>query len=237
MHSGDIPNQNISSMSIFSRPTKHEIEVAKRITETCDNIMVDMGAEIHDDLIQKLYLFRLLIDRLERSSANQAEVDLIVIKMNSEFHQLIKTTRRISRRLLPADAEGETFATRIEILCQNMQEAGTTNIHFESIGPPVHLAQDKQNHLFRITQELIANALKHSCAWHVWVTISCSNEQMILEVEDDGTNFSNIEACIEKLKRKNNTLKLRTNIIGASIVYLSGTRGLIARIELTGRPL
>ncbi len=219
-------------MAIFLSHKKLELEISKRAAEACDHIISEMGAELHDDLIQKLSVFRLYIDRMERSSGDRAEIESLSIKMRTEFDQVIHVVRNISRRLLPVKMEGDTLVKTLEILCQNMEHPGTGHIHFESEGSPVSLENHVERYVFRIVQELIHNAFKHSSAWHIWVRLHWTSEKMIIEVEDDGTGFSKIPEFIERLKRKNNTLKLRSTIIGAHIGYFQGEKGLLARLEV-----
>lgn len=219
-------------MAIFLSKSKLEAEISKRVAETCEQIISEMGAELHDDLIQKLSVFRLYIDRMERSSADQGEIDALSIKMRSEFDQVIHVVRNISRRLLPAQMEGETLDKTLQILCQNMEHPGTGHIHFENQGIPVSLEPQVERYLFRIVQELVHNAFKHSSAWHIWVRLKWDTTKLLIEVEDDGTGFSKIPDYIQQLKRKNNTLKLRSGIIGATIHYTQGEKGLLARINM-----
>jgi signal transduction histidine kinase len=219
-------------MAIFFSKKKLESEIDKRAAETCDQIISEMGAELHDDLIQKLSVFRLYIDRIERSSADQAEIESLAIKMRSEFDQVIHVVRNISRRLLPVKMEGETLDRQLEMLCQNMEHPGTGHIHFHNAGSPVHIDNQVERYVFRIVQELIHNAFKHSSAWHIWVRLKWQEGQTIVEVEDDGTGFSKIPEFIERLKKKNNTLKVRSTIIGGNISYSQGEKGLLARLIL-----
>lgn len=219
-------------MALFISNKKIEAEIARRTAETCEHIISEMGAELHDDLIQRLSVLRLYIDRMERSSSDQAEIDALSIKMRTEFEQVIHVVRNISRRLLPAKMEGETLDKTLEILCQNMEHPGTGHIHFENNGFPFPLEPQTERYLFRIVQELIHNAFKHSSAWHIWVRLRWNSNHLAIEVEDDGTGFSKIPEFVELLKRKNNTLKLRTSIIGATINYTQGEKGLLARISL-----
>lgn len=219
-------------MAIFISQKSLEAEISRRAAETCEHIISEMGAELHDDLIQKLSVFRLYIDRMERSSGDPSETENLAVRMRSEFEQVIHIVRNISRRLLPATMEGETLDKTLEILCQNMEHPGTGHVHFSNEGTAAPLDPQTERYLFRIVQELIHNAFKHSSAWHVWVRVQWSAGKLVIEVEDDGTGFSRIPEFIRRLKRKNNTLKLRSSIIGARITYLQGAKGLLARVEL-----
>lgn len=217
-------------MIIFTSRQKLESEISKRSAEICDQIITEMGAELHDDLIQKLSIFRLYIDRIERASSDPVEIGSLAIKMRNDFEQVVSVVKNISRRLLPAPMQGDTLEDMIEILCQNMEQPGMARIHFEHSGSPKSLENTVEVYLLRIVQELIHNSFKHSSAWHVWVRLIWEANKLIIEVEDDGTGFSKIPEFIVRLKRKNNTLKMRTQAIGASINYLQGSKGLLARV-------
>lgn len=218
-------------MAIFISQKTLNAEIAKRAAERCEEILSEMGAELHDDLIQKLSVFRLYIDRMERSSADQAEIESLAIKMRGEFEQVVHVVRSISRRLLPAAMEGETFERTLEILCQNMEYPGAGHIHFQSDGIPFALEPQVKRYLFRMVQELIHNALRHSSAWHIWVRLKWYPQMLRLDVEDDGSGFAKIPEYIQRLKQKNSTLKLRARIIGARISYTQGEKGLLARVH------
>ncbi len=221
-----------TSMVIFLSRKKLEAEVSRRVAEISEQIISEMGAELHDDLIQRLSVFRLYIDRMERSSRDQTEVATLAVKMGSEFDQVIHVVRNISRRLLPTRVEGETLDKAIALLCQNMEHPGTGHVHYESSGDPVALFPRVEHYVFRIIQELVHNAFKHSDAWHVWVRTTWRPNALSIEVEDDGTGFSKIPEFIQRLKRKNNTLKLRSAVIGATITYSQGKRGLLATLTV-----
>lgn len=219
-------------MALFTSSKKLDLEISKRAAEACDQIISEMGAELHDDLIQKLSIFRLYIDRIERSSAGPKEIEALAIKMRTDFEQVVRTVKSISRRLLPVRMEGDTLVNTIEMLCQNMEQPGTGHIHFETLGVPKSMESTVEIYLLRIVQELIHNAFKHSSAWHIWVRLNWKADKLIVEVEDDGSGFSKIPEFIQRLKKKNNTLKMRSQAIGADIKYLQGAKGLLARLEL-----
>jgi len=43
--------------------------------------------------------------------------------------------------------------------------------------------------LYRITQELMNNVLKHAGAKHVWLSIEKCERKIVLKLEDDGNGF------------------------------------------------
>jgi signal transduction histidine kinase len=216
---------------IFTSQKKLDLEISKRAAEISDQVMLDMGAELHDDLIQKLSIFRLYLDRLERSVHNPTETESLLIKMRTDFETVIQSIRRISRKLLPEHINRESLNNSIDLLCRSLERPGVGNIFFQTAGTEVKIDQLSLSYLYRIVQELIHNAFKHSAAWHIWVRIVWSQQKLIIEVEDDGSGFNQIADFIERLRKKNNTLKLRSQVIGATISYHHGEKGLLGRIE------
>jgi signal transduction histidine kinase len=218
-------------MNLLFSKEKQEAEISRQAMEACEHIISEMGAELHDDLIQRLSVFGLSLDRLERALPERAQAEALLVGMKGDFQEVIQSVRKISRKLLPVRTEDNSFGQGIALLCQNMERPGTGNVHFESTGVEEKLTALAETYLSRIVQELIHNAYKHSSAWHVWVRFSWLPELLTIEVEDDGTGFSKVPEFIGLLKRKHNTLKMRSEAIGAFIHFSQGKNGLLARVE------
>jgi signal transduction histidine kinase len=216
---------------IFISYKKFEAEVSKQATHACDHIIEEMGAEIHDDLIQKLSVFQFYMDRLEKSSRDPEEIEHLLLKMRTDFNSVTQAVRKISRRLMPVRMEGQDFQTSIELLCQNMAGGETGNIHLSTSGNPRKISETTEHNLYRIVQELIHNAFKHSAAWHISVRMKWEPRILSIEVEDDGTNFQKPAAFINTLNKKYNTLKMRSRAINANISYHRGENGLVANVS------
>lgn len=201
-----------------------------------DAILSEMGAELHDDLIQKLSVLRLNLDKIERSSYDPKETQATIIRMQADFQQVVDSVRRISRRLHPVYMDGDDFQRRLDVLCQTLDMPGTVRISLTYSGAPQALEATTETYLLRMIQELIHNAFKHSAAWHVWVRVEWSSSKLIIRVEDDGSGFSKIQEFIDRLNRKHSTIRMRADVIGASVKYRSGEKGLLATIRLPLNP-
>jgi len=217
---------------IITSRKKFDSAVAHQATEACDQIMNEMGAEIHDDLIQKLSIFGFYLDRIQGSGQMSAEMEELVINMRTDFENVSHAVRRVSRRLLQVKMEYDSFKTSVEVLCQNMESSKSGNIHFEHMGIEQNIPALSQSHLYRIIQELIHNAFKHSSAWHIWVRLRWESTTVIVEVEDDGVDVYNTPNFMDRLRMKYNTLRMRTQVLGGSITYRQGDKGLLAKVEL-----
>lgn len=215
---------------LFKSQAAIDAEVSRRALDATEQIIAEMGAELHDDLIQRLSVFRLYLDRLDRAKGDPAETEALITSMNADFLDVVESVRRISRRLMPVNAPTDSLETRIRTLCENMERPGGGTIHFRQTGIEPVVPDKDAIHLLRIIQELIHNALKHSSAWHVHLRVDWSGSELNIEVEDDGTAFAKIESFLSVLNTKNNTLRMRANILRAPLQYTPGERGLLARL-------
>lgn len=209
-----------------------EAEICKTATEACDQLMTDMGAEIHDDLVQKISMMNLYLNQLDRYAILNADLEETLINMRAEFDHISWSLKRVSRQLMPAKNENESFATTVEQLCGNMAKTRTAHIKFQQHGFERPVLQSRQGHMYRIVQELLHNAFRHSYAWHVWVSLYWEPGCLAIEVEDDGTGVNNLDEVINQFRIKRNTLKMRCNLLGATLCYSRGEQGLLARVEI-----
>jgi signal transduction histidine kinase len=56
-------------------------------------------------------------------------------------------------------------------------------------GSPGELPQDFEQHLLRIAQEAVTNALKHSGARNIWIKLHIEEHKLYLRIKDDGRGF------------------------------------------------
>jgi len=209
-----------------------ERTVATNAMEISERLITEMGAEVHDDLIQKFSIFRFYIDRIERSYKDPVEVLSLTSKMNSEFQVLNDSIRKVSRRLMPVNFDADSFQSAVRILCNNMERPGMANIHLQCVGDEVRIEHRKYHFLLRMIQELIHNAQRHSAAWHIIIRVINSSNNLLIEVEDDGASSQGLSKTLEVLKTKQNSLRLRALAIGALISYEdNGKQGVLVKIN------
>lgn len=204
--------------------------VAKEAMEAVEQITNEMGAEIHDDLMQRLTVFRFYFDRIEKEISNPSGLLSLLTEMKTEFEKVSQSVRRTSRQLMPIHIDQKTFTQRIQLLCLSMASPQTGHVHFENVGKELSVPSLTEIHLSRIVQELIHNAFKHSVAWHVWVRMVWDKKSLSIIVEDDGTAFAEVDEAIDSLSQKHNTLKLRTLAVNGKISYEKGIMGLLTEV-------
>jgi len=209
----------------------HEREVIREAVILFEREMQQMGADIHDDLVQKLAGFRLFIDRIERANS-ESEVQAILIKMNGEFKHVVESVRRVSHRLFPDGIETGSLNNALQQLCNQLGPYQVTHIHFLPRGPERMLNNESLQNLNRIVQELINNVIKHTSAWHIWVRVHWTDDDLEIEIEDDGFHYERLERQTNNVGRGLLTLQKRASLIGATVQYEEAPKGTKAIVRM-----
>jgi PAS domain S-box-containing protein len=175
-----------------------------------------LSAELHDGLGQILYGASLLIQGLESSALkSHPPVAKDITNLAAIIGSSMTTCRQIARGLSPlSDVSGDiTHALRALVSTPTQNQ---TAIALSITGDPdASVAAGVADHLYRIAQEALANALKHAQAAHIEIRLDILPHLVTLSITDDGVG---IAACADK--RDGLGLKLmkhRADIIHATL--------------------
>lgn len=147
-----------------------------------------IAKDLHDSLGSLLATIRLHFKSIHHQTPtlHQSEAYL---KTKSLLLQAGDEVRRISHNMMP-DVLQLGLSTAIAELVEDLNVATPANIQFQQLGSCAGKITDQQSiMLYRITQELLQNALKHADAKNIWTQLICKAQQLQLIVEDDGKGF------------------------------------------------
>ncbi|NUT12832.1 MAG: sensor histidine kinase [Nonomuraea sp.] len=147
-----------------------------------------MAGEIHDTVAQDLVV---LIRRLAAagSATGEEERRRHLAQATRLARQSLTEARRSVRALRPEALEDARLPDALGRMAGTW--ANTTGVHVavEVTGTPVALAADVEATLFRIAQEALANVAKHADASRAALTLSYTDEVVMLDIRDDGRGF------------------------------------------------
>jgi PAS domain S-box-containing protein len=183
-----------------------------------------IAQEMHDGLGQELTGLALSV----RALANRAQKERDVISVDLDQLALLATSciqdsHRIVQGLSPlTNADGNLDAA-LELLAQRSSLSGT-RVKFRSrheLPPVVELKM--RNHLYRIAQEAVHNALKHSGAKTIDIELGSRPGGLRLSVIDDGQgSASDVEKGLGLGMR---TMRFRASAIGGRLIITRGVNG------------
>jgi PAS domain S-box-containing protein len=145
-----------------------------------------IAAEIHDGIGQMLTSLRMKLEMIETRNDHLAP-DLQLV--NDLIHKIISETKKICSDLLPSVLDDFGLSPAIRDL-QKMCES-TTNINFVLEDELKHekLPREVEIGVFRILQEALNNAIKHSNATEVKILAEQLPDKVNLTVKDNGNGF------------------------------------------------
>jgi len=74
-------------------------------------------------------------------------------------------------------------------MASRWSETSTVELSFATTGEPRPLLAELEMTLFRVAQEALANVAKHAKASKVGLTLSYTDQAVLLDVRDDGVGF------------------------------------------------
>ncbi len=184
------------------------------------------GADLHDGLGQELTGLSLLLAALVRSASDldyALAADLARAQQVANF--ALRSCKTIARGLSPvADSEGGLVGALRGLVARLDAPSGPrVNLSIGEVSR-LGLSAAATDHLYRIAQEAVANALKHARATSIRVTLDVEPSSVRLEICDDGSGVGTFGADPGGLGLR--TMHYRAAMIGARIHFVpTGTSG------------
>ncbi|MEJ7643029.1 MAG: ATP-binding protein [Chryseolinea sp.] len=143
-----------------------------------------VAGDLHDSVGGMLSAIRVGLTSLAR----QLPDPLLFEQQKRMLDDAIGSVRAISRDLMPSTLEKFGLMQAVKELCEQYRDTALINISFIEHNEVSALIPSKQLMTFRIAQELVNNAVKHSHAAEIIVAVKESNNLEIV-IEDDGIGF------------------------------------------------
>ena len=149
-----------------------------------------IARELHDDLGQGLALLTVEMDLLRQEPPEAAsQLGARIQELLRHIRQLSSSVHELSHQLHPAKLEQLGLAAAIGGLCHELTYRHGLKIEFAASAVPPAISPETTLCLFRIAQEALANAIKHSGAQHVRVELNGTAALIALRIVDDGSGF------------------------------------------------
>jgi len=149
-----------------------------------------MARDLHDSAIQALYGLVLSAEGAARKLA-EGKVGLVgerLQEIRRTAHAALHEMRSLIFELRPPDLEKEGLVAALRARLEAVEDRAGVHTALEVEGDS-RLPAALEAGLYRVVQEALNNALKHSGAVQVTVSLKIGPEQVALEVADDGIGF------------------------------------------------
>lgn len=205
-------------------------ELASRLINAQEEERRRLAGELHDDVSQRLALVAIRLDTMRRSppaSRNDLVCELSVLYdetdlISSDIHQF-------SHELHPTILERLGLASALRRYCAEFSVHRKIAVHMSTSGEEPLLNHDTALAFFRIGQECLMNAAKHSSAAGCKVSLTYGHDRISLAAEDNGSGFDaksaeaqtglGIQSMRERLRSIGGTLQIRSSMLTGTTVF------------------
>ncbi|MBO9620852.1 MAG: sensor histidine kinase [Niabella sp.] len=195
---------------------RQQIVVTEALLEGEERERRRIARDLHDGLGGLLAGIKMKLSSHSRNAAikDQAALEQITGQLDNSVAEL----RRIARNMMPESLIRFGLQTALKELCESMLSQDI-EINFIALDLNDQMDLSKQVVIYRIIQEALANAIRHSKARHIMVQCSQNDDRFYITIEDDGVGF-------DKTALSNKGIGL-TNIENR-VKYLNGTMDVLS---------
>ncbi len=201
-------------------------EMARKLVEAQEQERARIGRELHDDINQRLAMLAIELEQLRE---NPSEVESRAQELRKRTVELSDDVQALSHELHASKLEYLGVVAGIKSWCREFGERHAMEIKFTndvSTAVPFDIGIS----LFRVLQESLQNALKHSGVKHVEVELREVFDVIHLVVTDLGRGFDvngaiqgpglGLTSMQERVRLVNGTIEIQSNPMGGTTVHV-----------------
>jgi signal transduction histidine kinase len=224
--------ETLSPYEMAHRGVQDAIAALRQLNQTLEEEIKRIAYAVHDEAGQLLVAVHLALAEVARELPKPQKEQ--VGRIEELLNQVEKQLRRYSHELRPTILDDLGWIPAIRFLAEGVSKRANLSIQIKTtvagrLPGPMEIA------LYRIVQEALTNAAKHSKASRVWIRIGRKNHLFSCSIEDDGVGFD-VRAVQSDGKRRGlglTGMQERLNGIGGTLSIDSGRgRGTRLLIQL-----
>lgn len=179
----------LASAIALEEATASIADQARRIEEVRFEERTALAREIHDGLVQDLWLTRLHLGLLSEAIADGGEVAPRLEELGMAIDRASEDARQAVMTLRATDGEGASLAGDLATYAADLGRRLGILIDTRIQSDLPELPPRTQAELLRIVQEILVNAARHADATRVVVETSNGRRGLRIAVLDDGRGF------------------------------------------------
>jgi two-component system, LuxR family, sensor kinase FixL len=181
-----------ASLDITTRKQAEETAQALsgRLIHAQEAERMRLARELHDDLSQSLALLSIELEMFgQRPPAERRLVSGRMQEFADQVKRLSSEVHQLSHELHPAKLEQLGLVAAVRGFCQEFATAHEMAIEFAVRPVPRAVPDETALCLYRIAQEALHNAVKHSGGTAAKVELAMEDGELRLAIADDGVGF------------------------------------------------
>ena len=167
----------------------HRQAMLEASVATQENVRRQIGGDLHDEIGTLLSATRMSLTQITKYEYNPAKRTALLNQTEELLNDTLNNVRRLSKDLMPSTLDEFGLIIALKDFTEKMTEFTGVMVCFshgelsEVFDKKIELA------LYRTAQELVNNALKHAKASVISIQLQVRNNNLVLQVSDNGIGF------------------------------------------------
>ena len=180
----------IADITERKRAEEAVADLSQKLLEAQEQERRRIGRELHDDINQRLALLSVEIQRIrEANPITYGELRSQMDELGKRTSEISAVVQTLSHELHSSSLEYLSVASAMRGFCKEFGVKHKVEVAFDSEGMPSTVPNEISLCLFRVMQEGLQNALKHSRVRLFEVKLHGSPTEIRLIVRDSGVGF------------------------------------------------
>jgi signal transduction histidine kinase len=162
---------------------------SRRLIEAQEDERLWIARELHDDFNQRVTMVALDLETLERTLSGADDHARTAGALKLQMRELGRDIHGLSHRLHSSKLKHLGLVEACKGLCGEISERHSVEVQFHAENVPANLRSEISLCLFRVLQEALQNALKHSGEIRFQVSLVGAAREIELIVRDWGAGF------------------------------------------------
>jgi signal transduction histidine kinase len=210
---------------------------SRRLIEAQEVERARIARELHDDIGQRLVLLSMALQQLQQSGDSASELRRSIAALSRETADIANDVQVLSHELHSYKLELLGIVPAIRDVCSEVSARHKVEVDFTHQDVPGTVRPDIALCVFRVLQEALQNAVRHSAASRFAVSLESTPKVLTLTVRDEGRGFS-LESLPQNRGLGLTSMRERLKIVAGELVIDSkpgsGTV-VVARVPLQER--
>ncbi len=213
-------------LHVILRDLSERRALEREVIEISTAEQARIGREIHDGVCQQLAAASLMIAALRRRSpgADSEQPWMRTLQqVDAQLGQALVQARAIANGSAPVHADAQSLEHALRAMVQSADATPGVACRIVYAARDLQLEQVAATHVYRIAQEAVANALKHSRATRIELELRAHGRSFVLSVRDDGIGLPATAPRWGQLGLS--IMRYRAHLIGATLSLLRAPGG------------
>ena len=199
-------------------------EFEEHLLTVAEEIQRGIAQDLHDDVGQELTGLGLKAQTLaEMLAPGGTPAGKLAANIATAVDRTHDKVRGLSRGMLPIELGEGLLASALEQLAAATTAGSRIACKLDCSRPDAAFDSRVSMHLYRIAQEAVSNAVRHSRAQNIRISLDHEDGKTVLRIEDEGKGLPTSRALAGGMGLR--TMHYRAGLIGGKLEVGPGSRG------------